>query len=166
MLRRVTVFVLFAMALVGCDVYSFTGASIDPALRTVAVENVRNTSGNGPGTVGETLTETLKQKMITATNLRSVDRDGDVTFSGEILQYRYSIQAPSGNQSSDLQRITMEVRVRMNDRVNPDESWEQTFTQFIDYPVETDLATAEEGFVQELSDLLVEDIFNKAFVKW
>ena len=105
--------------------------------------------------------------MNTNTNLKMINANGDVHFSGEISNYNYTIQAPSGNTSSDLRRITISVTINFYNRVDETDSFEQKkFTRFADYPVGEDLTAVEETIITEISTQLVDDIFNQAFVKW
>ncbi|MCD8518269.1 MAG: hypothetical protein LRY32_00560 [Flavobacterium sp.] len=105
--------------------------------------------------------------MLTNTNLKMVNANGDVQFLGDITNYTYSIQAPSGNLSSNLRRISISITVSFVNTLSEDESFEsQTFTRFADYPVDEDLNAVEETIIRDVGSQLVDDIFNKAFVKW
>ncbi|MCD8518268.1 MAG: hypothetical protein LRY32_00555 [Flavobacterium sp.] len=42
--------------------YSFTGANIDPNIKTLSVAYINNKSGNGPATASDILTNMLKRK--------------------------------------------------------------------------------------------------------
>ncbi|MFT4968829.1 MAG: hypothetical protein ACI9O4_000562 [Chitinophagales bacterium] len=150
-----------------CKIYSFSGANINPDIKTISVAYIFNKSGNGPASASDIFTNLLKDKMITNTNLTMTNTNGDVYFAGEISNYNYTIQAPSGNTTSDLRRITMAVTVSYYNRIDEIESFEQkTFTRFADYPVSEDLTAIEETIITEISTQLVDDIFNAAFVKW
>lgn len=150
-----------------CKVYSFSGANINPDIKTVSVAYIFNKSGNGPASASDLFTNLLKDKMNTNTNLQMVNANGDVHFAGEITNYDYSIQAPSGNTTSDLRRITMSVTINYYNRIEESDGFEQkTFKRFADYPVSEDLGSIEETIITEISTQLVDDIFNAAFVKW
>ena len=157
--------ILFIMS--ACKIYSFSGANINPDIKTISVAYIFNKSGNGPASASDIFTNLLKDKMITNTNLTMTNTNGDVYFAGEISNYNYTIQAPSGNTTSDLRRITMAVTISYYNRIDEIESFEQkTFTRFADYPVSEDLTAIEETIITEISKQLVDDIFNAAFVKW
>lgn len=156
----------FIMFLNGCKVYSFSGANIDPNISSISIAYFQNESNNGPASVSDQFTQDLKDKMLNNTNLALVNNNGDVRFEGNIIGYNYSIQAPTGGESSDLRRITMTVKVNFINQLNEEDSWESTFTRFAEYPVNESLADVEERLITEINTLLVDDIFNKAFVKW
>ena len=104
-------------------------------------------------------------KMLT-TNIPLQDGNGDLHFKGEIISYRYSIQAPAAGQTSEQKRITMAISITSENRIHPEENWTKTFTRFIDFPANEDLNVVEEQLINALNTLLVEDVFNKSFVKW
>ena len=149
----------------GCKIYSFTGANFDPNINSISVAYISNNAEGAPATVGDLLTEALKQKMLT-TNIPLQDGNGDIHFKGEIISYRYSIQAPAAGQTSEQKRITMTISITSENRINPKENWIKTFTRFIDFPANEDLNVIEEQLINALNTLLVEDVFNKSFVKW
>ena len=100
------------------------------------------------------------------TNIPLQDGNGDLHFRGEIISYRYSIQAPAAGQTSEQKRITMSISITSENRINPEENWTKTFTRFIDFPANEDLNVVEERLINALNTLIVEDVFNKSFVKW
>lgn len=166
-MRNLAILSCLFVALISCKVYSFTGANVNPDIKTMSVAYIYNKSGNGPASASDIFTNLLKDKMITNTNLKMVNAGGDVQFSGDITGYNYTIQAPSGNTTSDLRRITISVTINFYNSVDTEDGFEQQqFSRFADYPVSEDLTGIEESIITEISDQLVDDIFNKAFVKW
>lgn len=155
------------VALSACKVYSFTGASINPNIKTISVQYISDKSGNSPATASDIFTNTLKEKMLNATSLSFVNNGGDVEFDGFISSYNYSIQAPTGTLTSDLRRITMQVSITYINNIEEESGFEtQNFSRFADYPVDEDLSSVEENIIREISEQLADDIFNKAFVNW
>lgn len=166
MIRLIPIAIL-SLFFSSCKTYSFSGANINPDIQTLSVAYIYNKSGNGPASASDIFTNLLKDKMNTNTNLNQVNANGDVHFSGEISNYAYSIQAPSGNTTSDLRRITMSVTINFYNRIDEAESFEsKKFTRFADYPVNEDITAIEESIINEISTQLVDDVFNAAFVKW
>jgi hypothetical protein len=58
------------------------------------------------------------------------------------------------------------VHVKFTNAINPDLSFEQTFSRYKDYPSTQELSSVEKALSDEIVDMLVEDIFNQAFVNW
>lgn len=164
---RLVLIACISVFFLSCKTYSFSGANINPDIQTLSVAYIYNKSGNGPASASDIFTNLLKDKMNTNTNLKQINANGDVHFSGEITNYAYTIQAPSGNTTSDLRRITMSVSINFYNRVDEADSFEQKkFTRFADYPVSEDITAIEETIINEISTQLVDDVFNAAFVKW
>jgi hypothetical protein len=65
-----------------------------------------------------------------------------------------------------MNRFSITVRVRYVNNVDPDLSFEQTFTRYQDYDSALDLSAVEANLTEEISKMLIEDIFNRAFVNW
>lgn len=161
----VVVFVL--IGLISCKVkYSFSGADIDPNIKTVSIKYFDNNSGNGIANMGDLFTDALREKILRETNLNLVTGKADIEFSGKITQYYFTVQAPTGNESSDIRRITMVVNVDYKNNLTEDDSWNTNFQNIAEHSVDVDLSSIEEESIRAINILLVDDIFNKAFVKW
>jgi hypothetical protein len=149
--------------------YSFTGASLSPEVKTCNVEYFPNRVQHG-STVNPQLsqffTEALKNKIIAQTSLTLTDGDADVEFSGEITAYQVSPVAITGNETAGLNRFTITIHVRFNNNVDPDQSFDASFSRYEDYPSTQDFSSVENDLVEKNVRNLVEDIFNKAFVNW
>lgn len=165
------IFLVISMSLTlnfqSCKIYSFSGANINPDIKSISIAYFNNDSGNGPPIMSDLFTNALREKMINNTTLKLENFGGDVELDGAIVGYNYSIQAPTGQQSSDLRRITMTVLVNFTNNVDLDDSFENIrITKFADYEVSQSLEAVEEGLIREINDLIIDEIFNKAFVKW
>jgi len=117
-------------------------------------------------TLSQKFTDALKDKITGQTNLDLVNGVGDVDFSGEIKNYRTSPTAITGDEVAALNRLTITVRVKFTNNINPDDSFDTSFSRYEDYPSDTNLADVEDDLIDQIVDQLVEDIFNKAFVNW
>lgn len=158
---------LVLISLLSCKVkYSFSGADIDPNIKTVSIAYFDNNSGNGIANMGDLFTDALRDKILRETNLNLVTGKADIEFSGVISQYYFSVQAPAGGETSDIRRITMQVSVVYKNNLTEADSWTSTFQNIAEHSVNIDLTSIEEESVRTINTLLVDDIFNKAFVKW
>jgi outer membrane lipopolysaccharide assembly protein LptE/RlpB len=158
--------VLFPVLLTSCGVYSFTGASISPEVKTISIINFPNNAPLVQPTLSLELTNALKEKFTSQTNLSLVQRDGDLHIEGEITGYSTQPMAIQGNEQAAQNRLTVTVRVRFTNVIEPQKSYESTFSRFADYPSSQNLSSVEEGLLQVINEALVEDIFNKAVVNW
>ena len=65
-----------------------------------------------------------------------------------------------------MNRFSISVRVRYLNGFNDDLSFDQTFTRYQDYSSTFDLSDVEAGLTEEIVKMLIDDIFNRAFVNW
>lgn len=167
MKKNIVYLFIFVLLLFSCKVkYSFSGASVDPSIKTVSIGFYENNSGNGPANMSNLFTNALKEKILRETNLNLVTQNADISFTGQIEQYYYTIQAPTGNETSDLRRITMNVKVKYVSTINEEDNWEKNFQSHSDHSVDIDLSSIEETSLEIINNLVINEIFNKAFVKW
>jgi len=164
------VILLCLLWLPSCKVsYSFSGASLSPEVKTCNVEYFPNRVQRG-STVNPMLsqyfTEALKNKILAQTSLTLTDGDADVEFSGEITAYSVKPTAITGNETAGLNRFTITIHVRFTNNVDPDQSFDASFSRYEDYPSTQDFSAVENDLVEKNVRNLVEDIFNKAFVNW
>lgn len=152
--------------LAGCGVYSFTGASIPPEAKTVSVQYFPNRAQLVDPTLSPYFTDALRDIFVNQTTLNMVDRNGDLALSGEIVDYKTSPVAIQGDQTAALNRLTITVNVVFVNKFEPEKNFEQKFTQYKDYPSDTDLSTVKDDLISEITDMLTTDIFNKAVVNW
>ncbi len=161
---------LYVLMLQACKIsYSLSGASLSPEVKTCNVEYFPNRVQHG-STVNPVLsqffTEALKTKIQAQTSLTLTDGDADVEFSGEITTYSVQPVAITGNETAGLNRFTITVHVRFTNNVDPDQSFDSSFSRYEDYPSTQDFSSVENDLVEKNVRNLVEDIFNKAFVNW
>ncbi len=161
------IFSLLAIALVSCSIkYSFSGASISPDVKTVSVEHFQNLAPLVNPTLSNTLAETLRNRFISQTRLNVVSAYGDLSFSGEIRNYRVQPVAIQGNEMAAMNRLTIAVRVKFENVIDPTQNYDKTFTHFEDFPSTSQLAQVEQQLVTLIVEKLVEDIFNNAVANW
>jgi hypothetical protein len=95
-----------------------------------------------------------------------VERNGDLAFEGEIVAYKTMPVAIQGDQTAAMNRLTITVNVRFVNKYEPDKDFEQKFTEFSEYSSEQDFNSVKAQLVQQISEALADDIFNKAVINW
>jgi hypothetical protein len=168
-LARLAILVALLTAATGCGIkikYSFTGASIPPEAKTISVETFQNRASLVQPGLTQTLTDALIDMCRAQTNLDMVSSGGDLSFAGDITDYKTQPLTVSGNEQAAMNRFSITVRVKYTNNFDPDLSYEQTFNRYQDYNSALDLSAVEASLTEEIVKMLVEDIFNKAFVNW
>lgn len=157
------------LAFTGCGVkvrYSFSGASISDDVKTLSVLSFQNRASLVQPGLSQTLTDALLDMCKAQTNLSIVAAGGDVSFEGDITDYKTQPMTVSGNEQAAMNRFSITVKVKFVNNMEPDLSFEQSFTRYQDYNSALDLSAVEANLTEEITKMLVEDIFNRAFVNW
>lgn len=158
-----------ALLLQGCGVkisYSTTGASISADVKTLSVQVFQNRASLVQPGLNQKLTDALIDQCRAQTNLTIVSSGGDVSFEGDISDYKTQPLTVSGNEQAAMNRFSITVRVKFVNNVEPDLSFEQPFTRYLDYSSSQNLSDVEVALAEEIVKMLIEDIFNRAFVNW
>ena len=146
--------------------YSFSGASISPEVSTVAVDYFQNRAEQVNPRLASNITNTLKDKIQSQTDLYLTNNSADVSFMGEITGYSTKPVQIRGNDRAAKNRLTIRIRVKYRNTVKPDKNFDKTFSRYEDYESNKQLSEVEGELVEEIVDQLTEDIFNAAFVNW
>jgi hypothetical protein len=98
--------------------------------------------------------------------LRQVANDGDLIFKGYFSGYVVTSQAPTAQVQSGLNRLTVTLHIDFQNTKDPKDKWSENFTRFADFPGTENLINVENALIEEINKQLVDDIFNRALVKW
>jgi hypothetical protein len=157
---------LFPLIMSSCKIsYSFSGANTG-ALSTVSVNYFQNRAALAPPTLSQFFTEEYRDLCERQTNLTLINGTGDAHFEGEITTYTTRAMAISGADRAALTRFTIGIRVRYTNNMDPDLSYEATFSQYRDYESNLSFESVKEQLTEEIIEEIAEDIFNRAFVNW
>jgi hypothetical protein len=159
-------FVACVAGLTGCKVkYSFTGASTK-GLTTLSIQYFQNRAPVVQPGLSQILTDALLDKCKAQTSLKTINGIGDANFDGEITEYSTRPYTVGADAEAASNRFTITVKVKFTNSVDPDLSFEQTFSRYADYNSNIDLSQVEKDLTDKIVEMLVEDIFNQAFVNW
>lgn len=150
----------------GCKFYSFTGASIPPNVKTITIKYFTNNAPLIQPTLSQTFTDALKDRFTSQTNLALVNKNGDLILEGEITNYSTQPVAIQGNEQAALNRLTITVNARFTNTLDETQNFETTFSRYEDYESSKSLSEVESALIDQINQMLVEDIFNKAVVNW
>lgn len=158
--------VMAAVLFYGCTVkYSFSGASTT-GLNTFSVQYIQNRAPLVQPQLSQTLTDALIDKCKTLGKIKYTTSIGDANFEGEISDYNTRPLTVAADAQAATNRFTIKVHVKYTNAVDPTLSFEQDFIRYEDYSSNLDLSQVEVDLSGKIVDMLVEDIFNQAFVNW
>ena len=99
--------ILFLIAS-SCSVkYSLTGASIGPETKTFQVNYFQNNAPLIEPGIERDFTNKLIDLLINQTSLELVKSNGDLTYEGEIVEYRISPTTATANNTAAQNRLTV-----------------------------------------------------------
>ncbi len=158
---------LFLCILPQCKVsYSFSGVNISPEVQTYSVEYFPNRAPIVQAQLSQLFTDALMDKIQSNTSLELANEGGDVHFSGEITGYETRPTAITGQEIAARNRLTITVRVKYANMVEPELDYDTSFSRYEDYDASQNLTDVENDLIDLILEDLIEDIFNRAFVSW
>ena len=146
--------------------YSFSGASISPDARTFSVAFFPNMAPLVNPVLSAEFTDALTLRFLSNTRLSQIDDDGDLAFEGAITNYMVSPLAITAGEVAAMNRLTIAVQVKFENRIDPSQNFDRSFSQFEDYDSQQDLAAVEATLVEEIVAKLIDDIFNASVANW
>ena len=158
--------ILASIVLQSCGFYSFSGTSIPQEVKTFSVSYFDNNAPINSPLLSQTITEGLKQKFISETNLSIEERNGDFEFSGEITSFTVTPVSAQSTDNAQLNRLTIQVAIKLVCASDDKISFEQTFSNFQDFDATLNFSDVENDLVEEIYEMLIQSIFNKAAINW
>ncbi|MCK4747570.1 MAG: LptE family protein [Bacteroidales bacterium] len=163
----VTLSVTLSVTLPQCKVtYSFSGVNISPEVLSYSVDYFPNRAPIVQAQLSQLFTDALMDKIQANTSLDLSTDGGDVHFSGEITNYETRPTAITGQETAARNRLTIAVRVKYANLLEPDLDYDAKFSRFEDYDATQNLSDVENELIELIVENLIEDIFNRAFVSW
>lgn len=161
---------LFITAMVlnfaGCCVYSFTGASVPEHLKTIAIPIADDRSGGAEPGLREKLTEVLTQKFIDDNTLQVTDKSSaNAVLECTVVSISDAPAIVTAGEQIAVRRITISVSVVNKDLVKRKNIFEQTFSNYGDYPSGGSIDLRRNA-IDEAIDKIAQDILLATVSGW
>ena len=157
----------FLLAAAGsCGIYSFSGTSIQPDVKSLSVEYFENKALKVNPSLSSSLSDALIEKYRKLTRLDILSEMGDMNVAGEIVNYDTKPMAVTKDEQASQNRLTIVVKIYFTNKLHPEEDFEKTFSAYADYDANEMLDAVEETLCEEIIEKLVEDIFNATVANW
>lgn len=172
-LKYICFFLITVFAVQGCGVkinYNLSGGNVGDA-KTFQVNYFQNYSSQSAGSTFEPgldqdFTRALQDLITSQTSLDLVNKNGDLIYEGEIVEYRISPMTATANQTAAQNRLTMAVNVRFTNNTKEDADFEQRFSFFFDYPANSLLQSIKTQAHEEIFERINQDIFTASLADW
>jgi hypothetical protein len=167
-----TVGVVVAMAVTmmivhSCGIYSFTGTSIQPDVKTVTINYFDYQALKVNPSLSNELTTALQDKFLKLTKLEQVDMDGDLEISGAVTGYDVTATAITANEQAAQNRLTVTVKISFTNRKYPEDDFQdKSFSAFADFDAMQSIDAVEASLCEEIIEQLCDDMFNATVANW
>ncbi len=150
-----------------CGIYSFTGTSIQPDVKTITINYFEYTALKVNPSLSNQITEAMKEKFLKLTRLEQVDMDGDLEITGSVSGYDVKATAVTASEQAATNRLTVTVKVSFTNRKYPDEDFpDKSFSAYADFDAMQSLDAVEASLCEQIVEQLCEDIFNATVARW
>jgi len=152
----------------GCFTFRLTtkDASTPEEAKTISVQYFQNLARIVEPSLSQQVTDNLKDYIqANTTKLTLVNGTGDLDFEGNITGYEVrpvSITSEIAAQN----RFTITINVKYTCSVKEDADFEASFSRYEDFGSSENFEDVKDELTEKIVKLLIEDIFNKAFVNW
>lgn len=147
-----------------CFLYSFKGTSIPAEVDTYFVERFDVRASSAIPTLGQTLSEALKDKIRAESNLNQSEAEPDIEFKGIVTDYYISSEAPQAGETTAFNRLTITLSVEYIYLQDEKKGWKENFRSFADFGSSDNLIDVQDRLIDEIQEEMIEKIFNKAFL--
>ena len=161
---HVFLFTLF-LSFSGCGIYSPYGAQTSGA-KTYSVTAFELVTPLASAASALVLAEELRDRIQRQSTLRLINSDGELQYAADITVWDVKPVNVQGDETAASNRLTIGIRLRYENTIVQDVSFERTFTRFADYTSDQDLLQVEDELVREIGEQLSQDIFNATLGNW
>ncbi|MFY7707103.1 MAG: LPS assembly lipoprotein LptE [Flavobacteriales bacterium] len=165
-MNRLLSYILLVAVLSGCTVrYSLSGGQFSGA-STFSVDLFKSQTALASPIYAQRLTESLKDLLLSQSPLKIAENNGDLRYEGYITEYRIAPVAIQGNETASLNRLNITIKVKYTNTLEPDLSFDKTFSKFADFDAALDLLSVEEKLWTDINDQLLQEIYNASVGNW
>ena len=154
--------------LTGCSIsYKFNGANINyQTTHTISVSDFPNNAPMVNPTLSNNLTEMIRDLYQRQTRLQILRKGGDLELEGSIIGYDLSQGAISADSYASESKLTIRVKVQFTNNINPDESFEKTYSAYQTFDASRMLSDVQDELCEIIIKEIAENIYNDTVAKW
>ncbi len=158
-------FLIFILATLSGCIYSFTGSSVPPHMKTISIPLMQDQSGFGEPNLKEELTKKLTDLFINDNTLSIADRStADAIIEGTVVAVSDAPIVIEKGEKVDSRRITISTRITLQDLQLRKMMWEKDFANWGDY--KTGNFEERQKAITEALRKISEDILLQTVSNW
>ena len=158
---------LLLICCAGCISYKLNGSAINyDVYKTINISEFPIRAALVYPPLQQTFENKLMGAVTRQTRLQEIDGPSDLEMSGEITGYSLSPQAVGTDAYATETRLTITVRVKYTDTKNPANNIDQSFSAYRQFSSSLMLTDVQDDLCREISEELVDLIFNATLGNW
>ena len=111
--------------------FKFNGANINyQTTHSISIADFPNNAAMVNPSLSNNLSETIRDLYQRQTRLQILRKGGDLELEGEIVGYDITQGAISTTSYASESKLTIRVQVHFTNNINPEESFDKTYTAF------------------------------------
>ena len=161
----------FSVVLTSC--YSFTGSSLSPETKTIQIKDFPNNAPLMNPNLAQQFSTDIQNRFLQRTTLKGALESPDILIEGEIIDYSITpttistaVNAPGGTISAAQNKLTITVKVHYENKVEPDKSFDKTYSDEAVFSSDLDINTIESSQVKVVNERIINKIFNDIVANW
>lgn len=169
-LNFIAIGLLFAV-LQSC--YSFTLSSLSPETETIQINEFPNNAALVNPNLAQQFSTDIQNRFLQRTTLKGTKENPDILIEGEITDYSISpttistaVNSPGGNIQAAQNKLMITVRVHYENRLEPDKSFDRTYSDEAVFSSDLDINTIEATYVSVVNERIINKIFNDIVANW
>ncbi|MDD2961477.1 MAG: LptE family protein [Muribaculaceae bacterium] len=167
--RLIAICIVVIVSLQACTIsYKFNGSTLDYNIyKTISISNFPIRAALVYPPLQQTFETKLTNMITRQTRLRTIDNpNSDLRMEGEITGYSLSPQAVTEDAYASQTRLTITVRVKYTNNKEQGQDVDQTFSAYKDFSSNELLTDVQDELCNQISDELVDLIFNATLGNW
>lgn len=163
--------VLLSFVLSSC--YSFTGSSLSKEVQTVQINEFINNAAWVNPTLAQQFSTDIQNRFLQRTTLKGTKENADLLIEGQITNYDIGpttisspVNAAGGTIQAAQNRLTITVKVHYENRVEPEKSFDRSYTDEVTFNSDLDINTIETSQVKIVNERIINKIFNDIVADW
>ena len=172
-LIRLKIFSLFSCFIFLTNCYSFTGSSLSPETKTIQIKDFPNNSALMNPSLAQQFSTDIQNRFLQRTTLKGSTEKPDILIEGEITDYTITpttistaVNAPGGNIQAAQNKLTITVKVHYENKIEPDKSFDKTYSDEAVFSSDLDINTIETTQVKVVNERIINKIFNDIVANW
>ncbi len=144
--------------------YTFSGSSLNPEIKTCMISNFPNYASLQNPNLSQDFTIALQDRFTQRTKLELQDLPSDINIEGEITDYRITSENTSSDNIKAQNRLTISVKVRYENQLETDKSFDKTFSDFDNF--DANEVQPSDQVVEDVYNRIIDQIFNAIVADW